>query len=128
VEVGHPNIEFAAPTCQLEQLRVSFGMINGELMDLGHNLTCAVDTPQSTPLAPWTTTMPSSEALIKTHGRRSNALLPALLRIVELHRRRIEGLRVEAPPGPPKRRLVLLVVGIGDDLKKLRIAVDTTTV
>jgi hypothetical protein len=55
-------------------------------------------------------------------------LRPALFRIVELHCGRIEGLWVEAPAGPPKCRLVLLVLGIGDDLKKLCIAVDTSAV
>jgi len=55
-------------------------------------------------------------------------LLSALLRIVELHRGWIERLGVELPPGPLKRRLVLLMIGIRDDPKELGIAVDTASV
>jgi hypothetical protein len=55
-------------------------------------------------------------------------LFPALLRIVELHCGRFERLRVEVAAGPPKRRLVLLMIGIGDDLQEFGIAADTTTV
>jgi hypothetical protein len=57
-----------------------------------------------------------------------NALLPALLRIVELHCGRIERLRVEGASSPSKRRLVRLMIGIGDDLEELGEAADTTTV
>lgn len=55
-------------------------------------------------------------------------LFPAFLRIVELHRSRIKHLTVEAPTGPLQRRLVLLVIRLGDDLKELGIAVHTTAV
>jgi len=38
VQVDHPNIERAAPTCRFKQRRVSFGMIDGESMGLSrHN-------------------------------------------------------------------------------------------
>jgi hypothetical protein len=54
--------------------------------------------------------MPSSDALIKTPSLFEGpswpaleCLLPALLRIVELHRGWVEGLRVKRAPGPPQR-------------------------
>ena len=58
----------------------------------------------------------------------SKRLLPALLRIIELHGGGIECFRVELSSGPPERRLVLLVARIGDDQKKLGVAVDTTAI
>ena len=40
----------------------------------------------------------------------------------------VERLRIELPSGPRERRLVLLMIGIGDNLEELGVAVDTPTV
>lgn len=56
------------------------------------------------------------------------SLLPALARIVEHNRARIESVRVVLASCPPKRRVVLRMPRVCDGLQELRVAVDTTAV
>ena len=61
-----------------------------------------------------------SASVRRRPGRSSERLPPALAWIVEDDGSRVERIRVIAPTGPLEHRMMLGMIGIGNDLEKLR--------